>query len=240
MKLSRSIEVDRDPSQHAWLGRLSPISPFAPHRGGRALNRSAFTSITGNAAPPHELPGWATCGLSRCGKSLLDRWRGGRSSPLRRPPRLELPHELIHRRAPSRPLIAVRERPSRRFLICSSPKRSIRTFRDDDHRIADCIISVRTTRLSVTTKEERLLVGQICWLAVAENKTSTHTRPRKETSNVHHLKCYPNEKAFGRAARSRDCFHRPIIGGYACVRVRRLRSERPSRPVGPLPLGRSK
>ena len=39
---------------------------------------------------------------------------------------------------------------------------------------------------------------------------------------------------------SRDSFHRPIMGGYACVRVRRLRSESPSRPGGPLRLGRSK
>jgi len=30
------------------------------------------------------------------------------------------------------------------------------------------------------------------------------------------------------------------IGGYACARVGRLRSERPSRPVWSLPLGRSK
>jgi hypothetical protein len=49
-----------------------------------------------------------------------------------------------------------------------------------------------------------------------------------------------HEKAFGCATRSRDSLHRPVIGGYACVCVRRLRSEPPSQSVGPLRLGRSK
>src|SRR5579863_3157043 len=48
-----------------------------------------------------------------------------------------------------------------------------------------------------------------------------------------------HEKAFGGAARSRDSFHRPIIGD-ACVRVRRLRSELPSQWVGPMRMGRPK
>src|ERR1700730_13338696 len=117
--------------------------------------------------------------------------------------------------------------------------RSIRTFRDDDHRIADCIIGSRTTRRSVTTEEEQLPVGQTCWLAVAENEPSTHTRPRKETANVHLTGC-PDENACGCAVRSRDYFHRPDIDGYACACVRRVRSERPSRSVGRLQIWRQK
>src|ERR1700730_16610970 len=117
--------------------------------------------------------------------------------------------------------------------------RSIRTFRDDDHRIADCIIGSRTTRRSVTTEEEQLPVGQTCWLAVAENEPSTHTRPRKETANVHLTGCL-DENACGCAVRSRDSFHRPDIDSYACACVRRVRSERPSRSVGRLQIWRPK
>jgi hypothetical protein len=49
-----------------------------------------------------------------------------------------------------------------------------------------------------------------------------------------------HEKALGCATRSRDTCRSPFIGSYACVRVRRVRSEPPSRSVGWLPLGWSK
>jgi hypothetical protein len=49
-----------------------------------------------------------------------------------------------------------------------------------------------------------------------------------------------HEKAFGCATRGRDTCHGPFMGDYARVRVRRVRSEPPSRSVGRLPLGRSK
>jgi hypothetical protein len=91
-------------------------------------------------------------------------------------------------------------------------------------------------RLSVTTEEQQLLVGQTCWLAVAETEPSTHTQPMKETANVHH----PDENACGCAVRSRDSFHRPDIDGYACACVRRVRSERPSRFLGRLQIWRPK
>jgi hypothetical protein len=52
--------------------------------------------------------------------------------------------------------------PSSAVPICSPPKRSIRPFRDGDHRMADCIVGVRTTRLSGTTKEVRLPAGRTC------------------------------------------------------------------------------
>jgi hypothetical protein len=47
-------------------------------------------------------------------------------------------------------------------------------------------------------------------------------------------------KRLGCPAWSRDTCHGPFMGGYARVRVRRVRSEPPSRSVGRLPLGRSK
>ena len=49
-----------------------------------------------------------------------------------------------------------------------------------------------------------------------------------------------HEKTLGCRTRSRDTCHGPFMGGYACVRVRRLRSEPPSRSLGRLPLGWSK
>jgi hypothetical protein len=48
-------------------------------------------------------------------------------------------------------------------------------------------------------------------------------------------------EAFGYATRSRHSFRRPIIGGYARVRVRRLWSESPYQQcVGPMRMGRPK
>jgi hypothetical protein len=50
-----------------------------------------------------------------------------------------------------------------------------------------------------------------------------------------------HEEVFGYATRSRHSFRRPIIGGYARVRVRRLWSEPSSQQcVGPMHMGRSK
>src|ERR1700730_17071804 len=113
-------------------------------------------------------------------------------------------------------------------------------FRDDDHKMADRIISFGTIRLFATTKEEQLLVGQTCWLAVAENEPSIHTGQKKEITNVRQLTGCPDENACGCAVRSRNSFHRPDIDGYACVCVRRVRSKRPSRSVGRLQIWRPK
>ena len=73
---------------------------------------------------------------------------------------------------------------------------------------------------------------------------------REETHAEHHLLRFGtaisyhqevfHEEALGFAARSRDCFRRSDIGGYAGVRVGRLRSEPPSRWAGPLRVWRPK
>jgi hypothetical protein len=71
--------------------------------------------------------------------------------------------------------------------------------------------------------------GKACRTSRAEVRPNSHA----SIGDFH-------EKAFGCATRNRDSFHRPVFGGYACIRVRRLRSEPPSRRAGPLRLGRSK
>jgi hypothetical protein len=104
--------------------------------------------------------------------------------------------------------------------------------------MADRITSFGTITPSPTTKGEQPLAGQTCWLAVAENEPSTHTRQKKETTNVRQLTGCPDENACRCAVRCRDSFDRTDIGGYACACVRRMRSELPSRSVGRLQMGR--